>query len=168
VAVVARDQVVDLIEVPTLSELAPHAGETRLVVPVRLAERLPGLGELLLVEPDEDLDCAEPPHPGERPTESGELRGGVGPEVPQPPADRLAGERIPFDVLRQRRSFGAVARSLRASHTLPHDRFALSPFHVASLPSGGVVMSPIGSTGRFRRTREQSPRVLTMAPRAVP
>ena len=84
---------------------------------------------------DRGLDLAQPPHPRERSAESGELRARVGPEVPQPLAQRLACEWVAAHVLVQRLAFPPLAWRLRARHALPHDRLALTPVHDASLPA---------------------------------
>lgn len=130
----ALDQVVDLVEVPAFRTLAPLAGEALGVSAALRAQRLPGLGELRLVELDRDLDRAQAPHPRDRTAQCGELRAGIGTEVAEPPAKRRASKRILLEILLEGASLGAVARGLRTGHALSHDRFALTPFHAASVP----------------------------------
>src|SRR5437867_3010690 len=60
VAVVAPDQLVDLVEIPQLCEPLPLARESLLVVAVLRSYRRPGLAELTLVVFDRELDR---PHP---------------------------------------------------------------------------------------------------------
>src|SRR6185436_11425110 len=57
--------------------------------------------------------------------------------------NRLAGERVAFQILLERLALPAVPRRLGARHALPHDRLALTPFHLGSVPA-------------WRRSRERS------------
>ena len=134
-AVVALDQVVDLVEVPALGTRPPFAREATRVLAALLAQVLPGLGELILVQPNRDLDRPQPAHPRERSAERGELRARVGAEVAESLLQRLAGEWIPLQILLERFARGTVTRGLRPGHALTHDRLPLTPIHAASVPA---------------------------------
>ncbi|TML24950.1 MAG: peptide deformylase [Actinobacteria bacterium] len=105
---------------------------------------------------DRDLDRAQPPHPRERAAERSERRVRAGPEVPQPPADRLAGHRAVQEVGLERLAFRAVPRCLGPRNALAHDRLPLSPIHAASVPvvtevEGQVRVEPIDAEREARR-----------------
>ena len=113
------DQVVDRAEVPVQSQLVPDTNEALRLAGVRLPERRARVGQLLLVQLEGILDRAQPAHPGERAAECAQLCGRIGPEVAQPPRERLTGKRVLAHVLVQRFALPAVPR----------------PFHAASVPA---------------------------------
>jgi peptide deformylase len=131
---VALDQLVDLVEVPLFGAVAPLAGEPLVVAAALLTKERPRLRELRLVELRRDLDRPEPPHPGERSAERGELRARVGTEVAQAPSEGRACEWIAREVFLECLPLAAVARRLRTADALPQNRLALTPFHPISVP----------------------------------
>ena len=135
VAVVPFDQFVDLVEVPPFGKAPPLACEPPDVRVALLPERLPGVVQLSLVQPDLDLDRPKPSHPWKRPAQRRELGPCIRTEVPQPAAERPAGQRILLQVFLERRALRPVPRGLGMLDALPHDQLALAPFHPASVPA---------------------------------
>jgi peptide deformylase len=131
---VPLDQLVHLVEVPALGEPTPLPREASSVSAALVSEGLPGVVQLLLVEPDLDLDRPEPSHPRQRPSERGELRTGIRPEVPQTAAERPPSQRVLHQVFLERRTLRPVPRGLGTLDALPHDQLALRAFHPASVP----------------------------------
>src|SRR4029453_5110248 len=134
VAVVPFDQLVDLAEVPALRELAPLTLERLRVSRVR-EQRSARLRELPLVHLDLQLDRAQPSHPGRWAAEGRNRRARVGPEVPQPLANRRTCSRIAAHVLLERLALPPVRRRPRPCDSLLENCLALTPFHTASVPA---------------------------------
>ncbi len=132
-AVVAVDQVVDVVEAPRPRELVPRACKC-VVVGVQRSELVPLLAQAFLVVVDRDLDRTEPAHPREGPAERAQSSVRARAEVPQPAPKRPAGDRAARQVGLDRLPLGAVARRLWLGDALPQDRLPLLSFHAASVP----------------------------------
>jgi peptide deformylase len=128
------DQLVHLVEVPAPRETSPLPGEALPVSAALPSEGFPCVAQLILVEPDLDLDRTEPSHPGQRSAEGRELRTGIRAEVPQTAAERPPAQRILLQVFLERRTLRPVPGSLGTLDALPHDQLALRAFHPASVP----------------------------------